>query len=164
MYARQRLQLTMRVQDILVVAALLLATAPSFATEPAPDANLLAGRATEHLARGEIAAAIADFSAALELAPRRFDLLTGRSAAYELSGNDEAALADLDGILGPMGGPPVIVMREGDLARYRLRAGADIRSPEALPGCCRRYDQLDRRRRPAFPAASRGLPAAEWIS
>lgn len=80
----------------------------------------MAERATAHLARGEIEQSIADFSAALKLAPRRFDLLTGRSAAYELNGNDEAALADLDGILGPIDGPPLIVMREGDLARYRF--------------------------------------------
>jgi tetratricopeptide (TPR) repeat protein len=72
------------------------------------------------LARNEIEASIADYSAALKLVPDRFDLLTARAAVHQLKGDDPAALADLDAILGPTKGTPVIFMREDDLARYRF--------------------------------------------
>jgi tetratricopeptide (TPR) repeat protein len=85
------------------------------------DANLLALRGTAHLAMNDAQQAITDFTAALKEAPGRFDLLTGRAMAYEVHGDDQAALDDYDTLLGPVNGPPKIAMSEGIIAKYRLQ-------------------------------------------
>jgi tetratricopeptide (TPR) repeat protein len=86
-----------------------------------PDANLLVLRGTARMAARETPKAIDDFNEALKLSPGRFDILTARATAYEVSGNDQAALDDYDAILGPVDGPPVIVMRAEQLASYRAQ-------------------------------------------
>lgn len=64
--------------------------------------------------------AIADFDVALKKSPYRSDLLTGRATAYELIGNDDAALRDYETILGAVGSPPNIIMQGDKLARYHF--------------------------------------------
>ena len=84
------------------------------------DANLFAQRGAAYISTDHPQQAIDDFDQALKLVPGRFDLLTGRAAAYELAGNDQAALADYDAILGPIDGPPAIIMRESQSAVYHM--------------------------------------------
>jgi tetratricopeptide (TPR) repeat protein len=84
------------------------------------DADLLAERGAAYISTNRPQQAIEDFSEGLKQVPGRVDLLTGRAAAYELAGNDQAALADYDAILGPINEPPVIIMREGQLAAYHM--------------------------------------------
>jgi hypothetical protein len=57
----------------------------------------------------------------LKESPRRFDILTARAMAYEAIGDDQAALDDYDAILGPIAGPPNIVMKEDKLAKYHMQ-------------------------------------------
>jgi tetratricopeptide (TPR) repeat protein len=85
------------------------------------DANLLVLRGTARMAARDTPKAIDDFNEALKLSPGRFDILTARAMAFEVSGNDQAALDDYDAILGPVDGQPNIVMRAEQLAGYRAQ-------------------------------------------
>ena len=72
------------------------------AGETAPDpksADEFAGRASGRLARGDASAAIADFTAAIRLAPERADLLAGRADVYLRKGQGDLAAQDLDAAL-----------------------------------------------------------------
>jgi tetratricopeptide (TPR) repeat protein len=81
--------------------------------------DLLALRATAYLAMNEPRQAATDYTEALMAQPQRLDLMTGRAQAYERAGDDEAALRDLDAILGPLDGKPNYAIGGDQLARYR---------------------------------------------
>ncbi len=68
------------------------------ATEPI-TADTFAGRASGRLTREDFAGAIADYSAAIRLAPTRTDLLAGRAAAYARAGKTDLAARDIDAAL-----------------------------------------------------------------
>jgi predicted Zn-dependent protease len=65
--------------------------------------------------------AVADYTRAMEEQPGQLILLTGRATAYELAGDDLAALRDLDTILGPIGGRPNYAIGGDQLAKYRMQ-------------------------------------------
>jgi predicted aspartyl protease len=72
------------------------------ANEKAADpktADEFAGRASARLSKGDTAGSIADFSAAITLAPTRADLLSDRAGAYVRSGQRALAAADIDAAL-----------------------------------------------------------------
>ncbi len=64
-------------------------------TEPG-TADSFAGRASGKLTRGDLAGAIADYSEAIKLAPKRTDLLVGRADAYARSGKPDLSAQDID--------------------------------------------------------------------
>jgi tetratricopeptide (TPR) repeat protein len=85
------------------------------------DAGLLSMRAIAYLATDEPGKALDDFNQSLKLDPNRYNLLVGRINANILLGNDEAALQDLDAVLGPIGEKPKYAIGGNELANFRLQ-------------------------------------------
>jgi tetratricopeptide (TPR) repeat protein len=91
------------------------------------DPALLVKRASALLALNEPAKAIDDYSASLEIDPGRFHILVERANAFLSLGNDEAALRDLDTILGPVGGKPNYAIAGAELAKMRFQRANILR-------------------------------------
>jgi tetratricopeptide (TPR) repeat protein len=68
-----------------------------------PATEYLPLRAQAYLMLGRAHDAVADYNAALKLDPGRLYLVLGRAAALAESGDDRAALADYDTVLGTIG-------------------------------------------------------------
>jgi predicted Zn-dependent protease len=76
------------------------------------DVRLLALRANANIVSGRPQQAIADLTEALKQSTARPDLITLRAMAYEMKGDDNAALKDYEAVLGPIGAlQPTYVMR-----------------------------------------------------
>ena len=67
-------------------------------TDP-KTADDFAGRASGRLTRSDFSGAIADYTAAIKLAPDRADLLNGRATAYMRGGKRDPAMRDIDAAL-----------------------------------------------------------------
>jgi tetratricopeptide (TPR) repeat protein len=91
------------------------------------DPNFLVMRASALLALNEPAKAIDDYSASLEIDPGRLHILMKRANAFLSLSNDEAALRDLDTILGPVGGKPNYAIGGAELAKMRFQRANILR-------------------------------------
>ena len=92
------------------------------------DANLLALRANAGIAAGHPRQAVGDLTEALKQFPGRFDLVSARAVANEILGDDNAALADYETLLGPIGGRPNYAIGGDQLAKFRMqRAFVSVR-------------------------------------
>jgi len=100
----------------------------------ATTADGLAGRASARLLRGDAAGAVADYDAAVALAPKRAELLTGRAEAQERLGKPDLALRDLDAALALSTADPRIFLRRAALRLAQGdRAGARADVDSAVP-------------------------------
>jgi tetratricopeptide (TPR) repeat protein len=91
------------------------------------ETNLLALRAKARLETNEPKKALDDLNDALTIEPKRHDLVGRRAAVHETMGNDEAALQDLERILGPLGGNPRFAIGGNELAHFRLQRAMVLR-------------------------------------
>jgi tetratricopeptide (TPR) repeat protein len=113
--ARAKLALSMGMPaDAIADLSILLAGAN-------PKTELLPLRATAYVQINKPELAIADYTRAMAEHPQQLDLLSGRAIAYALAGDDTAALADLDTILGPIGGTPRYAIGGDQLIQYRTQ-------------------------------------------
>lgn len=93
----------------------------------APDTGLLAKRAAILLVVGETKLAVADLSAALQLAPGRVDLLTERAQAYRRLGQDDLAVKDYDAVLADAApDAPLYAMADGRRAKLLVRRAQSL--------------------------------------
>jgi predicted Zn-dependent protease len=92
------------------------------------DALLLALRANAGIVAGHAKQAVDDLTEALKQFPGRYDLVSSRAMANEILGDDNAALADYDTLLGPIGGRPNYAIGGDQLAKFRMqRAFVSVR-------------------------------------
>jgi tetratricopeptide (TPR) repeat protein len=92
------------------------------------DVVLLALRANAGIVAGNAKQAVDDLTEALKQFPGRYDLVSSRAVANEILGDDNAALADYETLLGPIGGRPNYAIGGDQLAKLRMqRAFVSVR-------------------------------------
>lgn len=92
------------------------------------DVVLLALHANASIVAGHAKQAVDDLTEALKQFPGRYDLVSSRAAANEILGDDNAALADYETLLGPIGGRPNYAIGGDQLAKFRMqRAFVSVR-------------------------------------